>query len=88
MEKITHLDTTHYAWSDDDIRAIAAPTLIVLGDFDGIGLDHAVAPFGLLCCGVMRDCRRGGDRARCAPARSPRAARYRGSPAAPTGGWP
>ena len=29
-------------WSDDDIRGIAAPTLITVGDCDMVRLDHAV----------------------------------------------
>lgn len=30
-------------WSDDDIRGIAAPTLITVGDADMVSLEHAVA---------------------------------------------
>jgi len=55
VEKLTQLDTTDFAWSKDDIRAIAAPTLIVLGDSDGIRLEHAVELFGLRGGGVMGD---------------------------------
>jgi pimeloyl-ACP methyl ester carboxylesterase len=55
VEKLTQLDTTPFAWSEDDIRAIAAPTLIVLGDSDGIRLEHAVELFGLRGGGVMGD---------------------------------
>ena len=29
-------------WADDDIRGIAAPTLITVGDADMVSLDHAV----------------------------------------------
>ena len=49
------LDSTPFAWPDDDIRAIAAPTLIVIGDSDGITLDHAVEMFKLRGGGVMGD---------------------------------
>ena len=42
VEKLKELDTTDFAWPDEDIRAIAAPTLIVLGDSDGVRLEHAV----------------------------------------------
>ena len=28
-------------WSDDEIRSIAAPTLLVIGDHDFVHLDHA-----------------------------------------------
>jgi pimeloyl-ACP methyl ester carboxylesterase len=55
VEKLTQLDTTPYAWPEQDIRAIAAPTLIVLGDSDGIRLEHAVELFRLRGGGVMGD---------------------------------
>jgi pimeloyl-ACP methyl ester carboxylesterase len=55
VEKLTQLDTTPFAWPEQDIRAIAAPTLIVLGDSDGIRLEHAVELFGLRGGGVMGD---------------------------------
>ena len=55
VEKLKQLDTTDYAWPEEDIRAIAAPTLIVLGDSDGIRLEHAVQLFGLRGGGVMGD---------------------------------
>jgi pimeloyl-ACP methyl ester carboxylesterase len=55
VEKLKRLDTTDFAWSAEDIRAIAAPTLIVLGDSDGIRLEHAVELFGLRGGGVMGD---------------------------------
>jgi pimeloyl-ACP methyl ester carboxylesterase len=55
VEKLTQLDTTEFAWPDDDIRGIAAPTMIVLGDSDGVRLEHAVELFTLLGGGVMGD---------------------------------
>jgi pimeloyl-ACP methyl ester carboxylesterase len=55
VEKLTQLDTTSFAWPEQDIRAIAAPTLIVLGDSDGIRLEHAIELFGLRGGGVMGD---------------------------------
>jgi pimeloyl-ACP methyl ester carboxylesterase len=55
VEKLTTLDSTPYAWPEDDIRAIPAPTLIVLGDSDGIRLEHAVELFKLRGGGVMGD---------------------------------
>ena len=55
VEKLKQLDTTDFAWPEEDIRAIAAPTLIVLGDSDGIRLEHAVQLFGLRGGGVMGD---------------------------------
>ena len=55
VEKVRDLDSTPYAWSQDDIRAIAAPVLVVVGDSDGVRLEHAVELFGLLGGGVMGD---------------------------------
>ncbi len=55
VEKLTRLDTTDYAWPEEDIRAIAAPTLIIVGDSDGVRLEHAVKLFELLGGGVMGD---------------------------------
>ena len=55
VEKLKTLDTTDFAWPDDDIRGIAAPTLIVLGDSDGVRLEHAVEMFKLRGGGVMGD---------------------------------
>jgi pimeloyl-ACP methyl ester carboxylesterase len=55
VEKLKQLDTTDFAWPKDDIRAIAAPTLIILGDSDGVRLEHAVEFFKLRGGGVMGD---------------------------------
>src|SRR5262249_6151864 len=55
VEKLKQLDTTDFAWPEDDIRGIAAPTMIVLGDSDGVRLGCAVELFGLLGGGVMGD---------------------------------
>ena len=55
VEKLKALDTTSFAWPEEDIRAIAAPTLIVLGDSDGVRLEHAVEFFRLRGGGVMGD---------------------------------
>ena len=55
VERLTVLDSTDFAWPDDDVRGIPAPMLIVLGDSDGVTLDHAVAMFKLRGGGVMGD---------------------------------
>ena len=55
VEKLKRLDTTDFAWPGEQIRAIAAPTLIVLGDSDGIRLEHALELFELRGGGVMGD---------------------------------
>ena len=55
VEKLKTLDTTDFAWPEEDIRDIGAPTLIVLGDSDGVRLEHAVEFFKLRGGGVMGD---------------------------------
>jgi pimeloyl-ACP methyl ester carboxylesterase len=54
VDKLKTLDTTDFAW-DDDLPRIAAPMLIVLGDSDGVRLEHAVELFKLRGGGVMGD---------------------------------
>jgi pimeloyl-ACP methyl ester carboxylesterase len=53
--KLKELDTTEFEWPREEIQAITAPTLIILGDSDGIRLEHAVEFFGLRGGGVMGD---------------------------------
>jgi pimeloyl-ACP methyl ester carboxylesterase len=55
VEKLKRLDTTEFAWPERDVRGISAPTLIVLGDSDGIRLEHAIELFALRGGGVMGD---------------------------------
>jgi len=55
VEKLKTLDSTPFAWPEDEIRAIAAPTLIVVGDSDVVRLEHVVELFGLRGGGVMGD---------------------------------
>jgi len=55
VEKLKQLDSTEYAWPEDDVRAIPAPTMIVVGDSDAIRLEHAVELFRLRGGGVMGD---------------------------------
>jgi pimeloyl-ACP methyl ester carboxylesterase len=42
LDKLGSYDQGATGWSDDDIRAIRAPTLITVGDCDAVRLDHAV----------------------------------------------
>jgi pimeloyl-ACP methyl ester carboxylesterase len=42
LEKLGAFDHGFTGWSDDDIRGIAAPTLITVGDCDAVRLEHAV----------------------------------------------
>jgi pimeloyl-ACP methyl ester carboxylesterase len=42
LNKLGSYDKGAGGWSDDDIRGIAAPTLITVGDCDAVKLEHAV----------------------------------------------
>jgi len=42
LNKLGTYDQGSSGWSEDDIRAIAAPTLITVGDCDAVKLQHAV----------------------------------------------
>ena len=53
--KLKELDQTPFAWSEDAIRGIACPTLIVVGDADAIRPEHAVELLRLLGGGGMGD---------------------------------
>jgi pimeloyl-ACP methyl ester carboxylesterase len=53
--KLKELDTAPFAWPEEEIRAIAAPTMIVVGDSDIVRLEHAVELFRLRGGGVMGD---------------------------------
>ena len=55
VAKMKQLDMEPFAWPPEDIRGIAAPTLLIVGDSDAIRLEHAVELFGLLGGGVMGD---------------------------------
>jgi pimeloyl-ACP methyl ester carboxylesterase len=53
--KLKELDTTEFSWPEEDIRAIAAPTMIVVGDSDAVTLEHTLKLFRLRGGGVMGD---------------------------------
>jgi pimeloyl-ACP methyl ester carboxylesterase len=55
VAKLKQLDTVPFAWPPEDIRGIAAPTLLIFGDSDSVRLEHAVELFNLLGGGVMGD---------------------------------
>jgi pimeloyl-ACP methyl ester carboxylesterase len=55
VAKLKRLDMEPFAWPPEDIRGIAAPTLLIIGDSDAIRLEHAVELFRLLGGGVMGD---------------------------------
>jgi pimeloyl-ACP methyl ester carboxylesterase len=54
VAKLKRLDLEPYAWPPEDIRGIAAPTLLIIGDSDVIRPEHAVEMFRLVG-GVMGD---------------------------------
>jgi pimeloyl-ACP methyl ester carboxylesterase len=53
--KLKELDTTEFSWPEEDIRAISAPTMIIVGDSDVVTLEHVVKLFRLRGGGVMGD---------------------------------
>jgi pimeloyl-ACP methyl ester carboxylesterase len=55
VEKIKAFFAKEYAWSEEDVRTIAAPTLLIIGDSDTVRLEHAVELFRLLGGGVPGD---------------------------------
>jgi pimeloyl-ACP methyl ester carboxylesterase len=55
VAKLKRLDMEPFAWPPEDIRGIAAPTLLIVGDSDAIHPEHAVELFRLLGGGVMGD---------------------------------
>jgi pimeloyl-ACP methyl ester carboxylesterase len=55
VAKMKQLDMEPFAWPPEDVRGIAAPTLLIVGDSDAIRLEHAVELFRLLGGGVMGD---------------------------------
>jgi hypothetical protein len=42
LDKLGNFDEGFTGWSDADIRGIAAPTLITVGDYDAVYLNHMV----------------------------------------------
>jgi pimeloyl-ACP methyl ester carboxylesterase len=55
VHKLKQLDETPFAWPEEDIRGITAPTLIITGDADASVIEHSVAMFRLLDGGRMGD---------------------------------
>jgi len=55
VAKLKRLDMEPFAWPPEDVRGIAAPTLLITGDSDVVRLEHAVELFRLLGGGVMGD---------------------------------
>jgi pimeloyl-ACP methyl ester carboxylesterase len=55
LDKLGAYDPGFGGWSDDDIRGIAAPTLMTVGDCDAVKLEHAVRFLQLRGGGVNGD---------------------------------
>lgn len=55
VERIKALDAEEYAWPEEEVKAITAPTLVIIGDSDGTRPEHAVEMFRLLGGGVFGD---------------------------------
>jgi pimeloyl-ACP methyl ester carboxylesterase len=55
VERIKDLNAHAFAWPDEDIAAITAPTLLIIGDSDNMRPEHAAALFRLLGGGVPGD---------------------------------
>jgi pimeloyl-ACP methyl ester carboxylesterase len=55
IERLKSLDGTDFSWPEDEVRAIAAPVLLLYGDSDVVRPEHAVERFRLLGGGVPGD---------------------------------
>jgi pimeloyl-ACP methyl ester carboxylesterase len=55
VEKLKRLDAEEFAWDEAEIKAIAAPALLIYGDADVIRPEHMVELFRLLGGGVPGD---------------------------------
>ena len=55
VEKLKRLDAVEFAWPEEEIQAITAPTLLIAGDADVIRPEHTIALFRLLGGGVPGD---------------------------------
>jgi pimeloyl-ACP methyl ester carboxylesterase len=49
------MDLAFTGWQPDEVRAITAPTLVIIGDADIVRPEHAVQMFRLLGGGVPGD---------------------------------
>jgi pimeloyl-ACP methyl ester carboxylesterase len=55
FEKLKDLDMQAFRWPDEEIRAVAAPTMVVMGDADIVRPEYAVELFRLRGGGVPGD---------------------------------
>ncbi len=47
LEKMKHLNVNDQNISDEEMRSISAKTMVIVGDADGVKLEHALAMFKL-----------------------------------------
>lgn len=47
LANIKALDAARYNWTDEDVRKIPGKTMVIIGDADGVTLEHAIALFKL-----------------------------------------
>ena len=55
IEKISQMEHDLPQWSADDVRGLAAPTMVIIGDSDIVRPEHSVEIFRLLGGGVIGD---------------------------------
>jgi pimeloyl-ACP methyl ester carboxylesterase len=55
IEKLKQLNAQDFAWPDEDLKGIVAPTLVIFGDSDVVRPERAVELFRLLGGGVPGD---------------------------------
>jgi pimeloyl-ACP methyl ester carboxylesterase len=55
VEKLKQLNAQDFAWPDEDLKGIVAPTLVIFGDSDVVRPERAVELFRLLGGGVPGD---------------------------------
>jgi pimeloyl-ACP methyl ester carboxylesterase len=55
IEKIKQMDTTLPEWTAEDLKSIAAPTMLIIGDSDIVQPEHIVEMFRLFGGGVIGD---------------------------------
>jgi pimeloyl-ACP methyl ester carboxylesterase len=55
VEKMKELDLQPFTWPPEEVHAISAPTMVVIGDSDGTTPEHAVELFRLRGGGVFGD---------------------------------
>jgi pimeloyl-ACP methyl ester carboxylesterase len=55
VAKVGELDASFAGWSADEVRSLAAPTLLMIGDSDIVRPEHTMEMFRLLGGGVVGD---------------------------------